>query len=629
MSRNTHNKLSTILQQLRASGTLYGRRNPQPPSSRQQSLSRPTPPSSPAHQAQAQASTFRGHFDQGHAVSLSLPETEYTHQETENIVSGFSLSEDFDMDFGTPEIIGFGHGFSNAASVHMGGDSHQGVRQGGQSGSGDFLNGVRQGGQNGSGGALQQDSRFGNRFQQQPQHHLELEDAPMDDMDEEDFDEDLDAILNSQPQHRQGASRQFSEEVVPPAPKTFEQPKAHTLFDKMAQGMEYATTFDVGSVNLSSVFDQFDTAMEVKEMTKAPLKTKHDSQDMAEMFSQFDRQMSVEKTPAPEPEPSEEESQQQVVTKGPTWRPRNPKITNYEELLEDIPASLYLLEKSNTFMNEVIAPFDTGRYARIPLHFETYRSTDVEKAAGFGIIQVRIDEAWVNLNRPGLNLSGRAIDWDNDIRIVIGMNMYARNGQDSVGNRMSTVVHELGLHGLSHAALIDRHRTEMLSVEDLRVAYVKRILLEIDHLSIMGELAPLNRTYERINADVLAILRGNPKWLEVGSVNKDIFSDHPDLVEAFKEFKHLQKPSQKRHFAPIWFQYMCTVNLERRNVYNPANPMNFLGVNLKDVKRDEIDQLLRASEADVRAWVAARPSRLPDNERQDPARRIVVPAPKP
>lgn len=572
MSRNTHHKLSTILQQLRASGTLYGRSNPQPPSSRQQSLSRPTPPSSPAHQAQA--STFRGHFDQGHAVSLSLPEAEHSYTETENIASGFSLSEDFDMDFGTPEIIGVGHGFSNAASMHMGGDSHHGVRQGGQ---------------NGSGGALQQDNRFGNRFQQQPQHHLELEDAPMDDMDEEDFDEDLDAILNSQPQHRQGASRQFSEEVVPPAPKTFEQPKAHTLFDKMAQGMEYATTFDVGSVNLSSVFDQFDTAMEVKEMTKAPLKTKHDSQDMAEMFSQFDRQMSVEKTPA------------DLVSKIPEWRPSRPTITHFEDWVKAMGPSLYLLEKCPGFKDEILLPFDTGAYKDIQLDFSAYNNRDERAPAGFGKIQVRLDGVWTDLRTEDIDLSNRNINWDTDLRIQIGVNTHISGRYLGVGDRMNTILHEWGLHGLSCAELIRGFRRGNRSAEDLRLEYVKRVALETDHLSIEGTHFPKNQLYASLNNRVLQWLKTNKEWKEFGVIAPEIYTNYPEIDRAIRDIKHDQ--SSKPPQVPIWFQFLVVTVMERDTVYRASNPQSAYSVRYHEVKPEEVDRLYRsATEAEIRQW---------------------------
>lgn len=611
MIRNPHNKLANILKSLRqASGTPGG--PGQHAQVRQLSLSRPAAPQArPLPPAPPQVSTQRGHYDHGTSISLSTPYTAIEELETEPIVSSFSLSEDFDLDFGEPEIIRVGPGISAASSVFSGTDAlnpSNGNRDRHNSGSDTLV-----------------------------KHHRH----PVQEQDEEDmeagfdeFDEDLDEILampqdKPNPMHQRQGSYQLS--VAPtPAPKTFEQPKAHTLFDKMAQGMEYAATFDVGSVNLSNMFDQFDTAMEVQEMTRTPLKRKEEAGDMAEMFSQFDRQMAVAQTRAQDAEPSEAELQQQVVTKGPSWRPRNPRITNFDELLHDMPAALYLLEKSPAFMNDVLAPFDTGAYSWLNLHFETYRSTDVEKAAGFCTLQVRRNGTWVQLIQEGLDLTDVTLNWDRDIRMLVAMNTYARTGQDSVGNRISTLVHELGLHGLSNAAFLDRYRNGGGTVEEMRVAYVKRVLLEVDHLSIMGDLQPLNRTYERINADVLAALRANPKWLEVGKVEKVIFSDHPDLVDAYKEFEHLQKAGMKQHYAPIWFQFMAAVTLERRNAYNPANPMNFLGVNVRGMNRADIDQLLQATEADVRGWHAASrpPQPLSNANVPDPSRRVIVPPSK-
>jgi hypothetical protein len=606
MLRNPHNKLATILKSLRNASGMPGGPG-QHAQVRQQSLSRPAPPQArPAPPVQPQVSMQRGHYDHGTSISMSAPYSAIEEPETKYVVSSFSLSEDFDLDFGEPEIIRVGPGLASASSVSMGTDALNP-----RYGNGDRLK-----------SALDTISQ-GPNYPAQGQGDDDL------DADFDEFDEDLDEILSMAPEkpnpaQQRPASQQFSVAPVPPA-KTFEQPKAHTLFDKMAQGMEYAATFDVGSVNLSNMFDQFDTAMEVQEITRTPLKRKDEAGDMAEMFSQFDRQMAVEHTPAKEAEPSEEEIQKQVVTKGPSWRPRNPKITNFEDLLDDMPASLYLLEKSSAFMNEVIAPFDTGAYSWMNLHFETYRSTDVDKAAGYCSLQVRVNGNWTSLYTEGLDLTGITLDWDRDIRMVVGMNIYARTGQDSVGNRISTLVHELGLHGLSNAAFLDRHRKAASSAEELRVSYVKRVLLEIDHLSIMGELQPLNRTYERINADVLAVLRGNRKWLEQAKVDKSIFSDHPDLVEAYKDFDHLQKPSLKQHYAPIWFQFMAAVNLERRNVYNPANSMNFLGADFKGMTREAIASLLQGSEADVRDWHAQRKNKpKPDPNTQDPSRRVII-----
>ena len=625
MSRNTHSKLANILKSLRNASGMPGGPG-QHAQVRQQSLSRPASPQPrPAPPAPPQVSTQRGHYDHGTSISMSLPDAPAhapayaptyaptDEPETENIVSSFSLSEDFDVDFGEPEIIRVGPGISAAASMSMATDAlHPG---------------------NGKGDRLQSalDS-----LHKSPNYPAQGQDNDDQEADFDEFDEDLDEILSMPAQKsgklQQGAgSQQFSVAPTPvPAPKTFEQPKAHTLFDKMAQGMEYAATFDVGSVNLSNMFDQFDTAMEVQEMTRTPLKRKDGPGDMAEMFSQFDRQMTVAQAPVKEVESSESALAQQVVTKGPSWRPRNPRITNFDELLHDMPAALYLLEKSSAFMTDVLAPFDTGAYSWLNLHFETYRSSDVEQAAGFCTLQVRRNGTWVNLVQAGLDLTGVTLDWDRDIRMLVAMNTYARTGQDSVGNRISTLVHELGLHGLSNAAFLDRYRTSGRSAEEMRVEYVKRVLLETDHLSIMGTLQPLNRSYERINADVLAVLRANPKWLEVGKVEKVIFSDHPDLVAAYKEFEHLQKDGMKQHYAPIWFQFMAAVNLERRNAYNHANPMNFLGADFKGMTRADIDQLLQSSEADVRAWHAGRrPQPLTSANVPDPSRRVIVPTSKP
>lgn len=569
MLRKSNNKLAFILKQVRSAGTLYGGGATQQSVAHQQSLSRPMPPAAPpAQRAQAQAAIYRGHFDEGRAISLSAPQyaNEFS-QETQIVSLSLPVENDFDLDFGQPEILRVGHGFSNAASVQNGSDKLE-------------------------------------RVQRVPnENYSEYSETGLEDLDEEDFDEDLDAILSSPPPkaashqhpHHQGSSQQFSQEplppVAPPAPKTFEQPSGHSLFDKMAQGMEYATTFDVGSVNLSKVFDQFDTAMEVQEMTRTPLKRKDDSQDMAEMFSQFDRQMTEEKTPV------------DPIKRVPTWRPSRSTITHFEDLVNSMGPSLYLLEKCPAFKEEILDAFDTGIYKDIPLDFVSYIDPTMDRGAGYGIIQVRLDGNWVGLITEGLSLANRTINWNDDIRIQIGINTHVAGKNLGVGDRINTLVHELALHGLSHANLIRTFREGNRSIEDLRVEYVKRILLETDHLSIEGTHFPKNQLYTSINSRILQRLKGNSDWKEFGKIEPRIYSDFPEIDRELRNIKHDQSSTPPQ--VPIWFQFLVATVFERDRVYVASNSQSFYGVRYHEVKPAEVDRLYRsATEAEVREWHA-------------------------
>lgn len=74
------------------------------------------------------------------------------------------------------------------------------------------------------------------------------------------------SAAQSQPQP---AARQKEEDVKP-----LETKNEHAIFDKIAQNMRYANTFDLGSFDIEQRFDDFDKMEEIKERTKKISKEK-------------------------------------------------------------------------------------------------------------------------------------------------------------------------------------------------------------------------------------------------------------------------------------------------------------------------------------------------------------------
>ncbi|MEM6697332.1 MAG: hypothetical protein AAF599_02980 [Bacteroidota bacterium] len=96
------------------------------------------------------------------------------------------------------------------------------------------------------------------------------ETVPMN--EDDNFEADLKAILSGQKKYDQGQKKLISaqEEGGPRRAKRRppeEEPMKdeHAIFDKIAQSMQLAKTYDLGSINLEQRFDNFDKEMEEKE----------------------------------------------------------------------------------------------------------------------------------------------------------------------------------------------------------------------------------------------------------------------------------------------------------------------------------------------------------------------------
>lgn len=547
----------------------------------------------------AKAMTQRGHYDHGGPVSLWVEAEMGTGQsrgQSLDVSGDVKVLDDGVLMMSTFDASGFDEAgassYNSVSSKHVGGfDEHhtQGNGQGGQQ-----LSGERHKNQ-----VVQSNAEEDDRLLKGKLGEFTL-----------DFEEDMDLILGDQrkvqglPKKPSVPAAQSGGLSVPTARPKLQEPKGHSLFDKMAQGMEYATTFDVGTVSMSSVFDQFDTAMEVEEMTRKPLPLQGGgTADMAEMFSQFDR--------AAEPEPlAFSKSEEDVaVTRDPVWRPQNALISGYDELVRRFPGCLYLLEQCDLLMDRVLLAFEGGAYSWIPLHFEVYRSNDPRSGAGFGIIQVRVNGEWRNLYSYDQSLEGLKLSWENDFRLVVGMNYHAVKGQDSVGARICTLVHELGLHTLQNAELLNVYRKHAgRTPEQLRQEYQKSVLLELHHHQIMGVRQPKNLLYEAIQEEVLKLLKAKNNWLEEGEVRLSLLSDYPELIKgAPSDFAHLQK----KGLVAVWYQYLIAVTYERTKNYNPDAFFNLLGSDFKGVDQQMLDALMQGSLEAVKAFCNDRSAVLP------------------
>lgn len=214
----------------------------------------------------------RGHFDQGHALSLSLEggqETAFAQSvdRTEEELT-FAPAEAFSGETGMNQLM-------EHSSTRNGTTTKRSIRSG-------------------KAGTEYRKSKVSASEDQNPEGSV----AGLKEKDGEfdmDFEEDLEKILaplnkEKEEEEESPTEEQSQAQSLPNQAPREKVPEGHNIFEKMATGMEYATTFDMGTVDLSQAFDQFDSAMEVKEMTGPPLKKKGDqgTEEMAEMFSQFD-----------------------------------------------------------------------------------------------------------------------------------------------------------------------------------------------------------------------------------------------------------------------------------------------------------------------------------------------------
>lgn len=361
------------------------------------------------------------------------------------------------------------------------------------------------------------------------------------------------------------------------------QPKAHSIFDKMAQGMEYAQTFDLGTVDMSSVFDQFDTAMEVNEISRAKTLVKPQAHEMAEVFDSFDA-VETHKAEAMNLVPAEPAKN----TKRPNWRPTNPNISGWERLMPTFGAEFYLLERSPMFMQETLEAFNTGQYAWIPLDLTTRAA---EGAWGEGKIQVLQNSQWVDLTSIMTSLEGQSLSIERDFRIQITLQPEARTGETWGGNRIQTIVHEFALHGLQNAALLQRYRDSGGSPEALRQEYLKSVLLHIHHHQIRGELQPLNTQYQNIQQDVARALLAQPNWSNFGEYDFNLLSPDDAIPDALvQRAKHLQTQTPKQ--LPISFTYLLAISGERKADYNVRAFMNLFDLPFGQVTRAQLDDMM-------------------------------------
>lgn len=381
------------------------------------------------------------------------------------------------------------------------------------------------------------------------------------------------------------------------------QPKAHSIFDKMAQGMEYAQTFDLGTVDMSSVFDQFDSAMEVNEISRAKAVPKANVHEMASLFEGFD-QTAIAAANRPAESMSLVPVEPARQNKRPAWQPVNPNITGWESLMPYFSNELYLLEKSSVFMRETFQQFDTGIYSWIPLDLVP-RSR--EGAYGEGKIQVRLNGQWTDLFMVETPIDNLGLEIAKDFRIQITLDPTATTGQTWAGKRVMTIVHEVGLHGLQNAAMLQRYRTNNLAPEQLRQEYIKSVTLELHHHSIRGELQPLNTQYAAIVDDVGQALIRMRNWNDVGEYNMSLLSVEDRIPsDLARSVAHLQTQTPKQ--LPLAFTYLLSVSGERKADYNVAHIFDLFGFAFEGVTRQQIDQLMATGTiADVRAFASARP----------------------
>ncbi|MGK7953863.1 MAG: hypothetical protein AB4063_01135 [Crocosphaera sp.] len=110
-------------------------------------------------------------------------------------------------------------------------------------------------------------------------NHLQAEDIPL-----------IPAEFNTEREKKSAKLISLKEE------SRHDQNNPHAIFDRMGNNMAYATTFDVGTIELEKLFDDFDSTLDQEEQVNQShsFSQKQDNLELEQRFDQFDRALELE-----------------------------------------------------------------------------------------------------------------------------------------------------------------------------------------------------------------------------------------------------------------------------------------------------------------------------------------------
>ncbi|HAC65490.1 MAG TPA: hypothetical protein DCF68_18655, partial [Cyanothece sp. UBA12306] len=85
--------------------------------------------------------------------------------------------------------------------------------------------------------------------------------------------------------------------LIPPKEQSVnDQNNPHAIFDRMGKNMAYATTFDVGTIELEQLFDEFDSTLDQEEQVNQShsFSQRQDNLELEQRFDEFDRALELE-----------------------------------------------------------------------------------------------------------------------------------------------------------------------------------------------------------------------------------------------------------------------------------------------------------------------------------------------